>query len=699
MLNKRTGAGIRACSAFLLKLCCLGFLLWGNPGVFSQEAPDIGAAEAAAEATEDIPVYTLPEAAVTAGRESPDIVTQEEMERYDAHDLWEAVRQIPGVLLSGGGRRNDSNFTVRGFGADSVPVFVDGIVVANTYRGEGDAARTLTGDLESVEIQKGYSSPLLGANTLGGAVLLQTAKPHDPLELSLKTSVDIDAVGGFNGAVHVLSAGGKGDLFYGKTVFQYRGVDHYRLSGDFDPTWGNPQEEGNRMWSDSTDMKLTVMGGWTPLDSLDIWFTYLHQDSDKGLSPPDVNVTDFYIWDWPLWKRQSASLNAAFDNGTLSFKALGYFDKYDNRLDEYFNWKAFEYGIHSAHSDYDEYAAGGRLEGTWNINSWNRFSAALTFKDEDHIGIHGDVEEVHVNEDTWSLGTEYMVNLPWVPSLGVAGGLGFDLLVPKVFDGVTNRLMEELGESWYIVKTRKMLLLNAQAGLFYDFNPRHQARLTYARKNRFPTMFQRYSTRMGRTLPNPLLGPETAHHFELGYRGNLWGAFTLDAAVYYSRLKGKIVTVPVPNPKAPYLAVDFSRNLDETTMYGLELSGELDLGAYVNVGASFSLGKYRINHSESQIVSLAYYPEKSANLYVEFHPAPLLTIMPRLEYLDERYIDAVGTNTLDAYWLVHVKLTADFSRQLKIAAGIENLFDTYYEIRQNAPQAGRTYTLSCTLQY
>jgi iron complex outermembrane receptor protein len=212
-------------------------------------------------------------------------------------------------------------------------------------------------------------------------------------------------------------------------------------------------------------------------------------------------------------------------------------------------------------------------------------------------------------------------------------------------------------------------------------------------------MFQRYSTRMGRVLPNPLLGPETAHHFELGYRGVFWNKLTLDSAVYYSRLKGKIVTVPVPNPNVPYLSVDFARNLDETGLYGLELTGELYVSAFMSLGASLSLTGYTINHSEAQIVSLPYYPAKSANGYAEFHPAPFAALLARVEYLDERYIDAVGKETLDAYWLAHLKLTLEFPPHVSVSAGIENIFDAYYEISQNAPLAGRTYTLSCTLQY
>ncbi len=679
-------------------LLILSTIPWGS----AQEASPDNTTPAEAAAADDIPVYTLPPAEVSATQDSPNLVTREEMERYNAQDLWEAVRQVPGVQLSGGGRRNDSNFTVRGFGSDSVPIIVDDIMVANTYRGEGDAARYLTGDLESIEIQKGYSSPLLGANTLGGAVLLRTAKPRDPVELSLKSSADFDDTGDYNGTTQVLSAGGRGEQFYGNAVFQFRGIDHYRLSAEFEPTLGNPQEEGNRLWSDSTDMKLTALTGWTPQgpwENLDLWLTWLYQDSDKGISPPDVEVLDFSIWDWPLWKRQSLSLHTDFDQGPLSLKFLTYYDKYDNRLDDYWNMTAYEYGIHTAHSDYDEYALGFRLEGGWIFNPEHQVSAALIFKKDDHIGLTGEIQQVHINEDTWSVGAEYRYTPSWLPKLQLRGGLGFDLLNPNEFEGLTNSLMQELGEKYYIVQSRQMLLLNAQAGIFYDITENHQVRFTYARKNRFPTMFQRYSTRFGRQIPNSLLGPETANHVELGYRSFIGNWLTLNGAAYYSRIKGKIVTVQVPNPKSPYWTVDFSRNLDETSLYGLELSGEFRLNEYLSAGLNGALAAYEINHSEAQVTSLPYYPAASGNCYVEIRPGPVLSLLPRLEYLGKRDIDAEGTKTMDAYWLVHFTVTAEFSEHLSMSAGIENLFDTYYEIRQHAPQAGRTYNLACTIKY
>ncbi|MDR2394877.1 MAG: TonB-dependent receptor [Treponema sp.] len=670
---------------------------------------------AAAEVPGEEDIYVLPEAEVSAEQDTPERITREEMDRDGAGDLWEAVQYTPGVIRSGGGRRNDSNFSVRGYSSDAVPVYVDGILMANPYRGEGDSARFLTGDMESIEIAKGYSSELLGANTLGGAILLRTAKPREPLEVSLKTALGLDSVFSYADSTHVLAVGTKQPFFYGKGVLQYRTVDHYRLPDSFEASAQNPQEKGNRLWSDSQDLKLTFIGGLTPASELDIWLTYVYQNADKGLSPPDVGIKEYAIWDWPVWNRHSLSLNGSWGIGPFWVKGLFYFDKYDNRLDEYYNYRAFELGIHAPHSDYAEYALGGRLMGSWEINTWNTLQAALTYKKEDHQGLRGSIinederiEEMHVNEDTWSLGAQYTVS-PWTP-LTLKAGLGFDALVPQEYWNDENEYNKLLGADYFIVQSRNMFLYTWQFGVFYRLplgNPEaqnHELRLTYARKNHFPTMAQRYSTRFGSTLPNPHLGPELANHFELGYRGyvgredTVFG-LTLNAALYYSAMTGKIVSVELPNPHYPSASVDYSRNLDGLSFWGFELAPDVTLKDWFTMGLAFSLNKYHIDHSQDGITALSYYPHLTLNGYAVIKPLAFLSIIPRLEYIGSRYADTEGTWLLEAYVLANLKIALSWGNYVSISAELDNIFDTYYEIRRYSPQGGRSITLMLTVNY
>lgn len=625
------------------------------------------------------------------------VITQEDMERDNAHDLWEAVRYTPGVILSGGGQRNDSSFTVRGFGADSVPIFVDGVIIANPYRGEGDAARILTGDLESVTIQKGYSSMLLGANTLGGAILMKTAKPAKELEARLDTTMEFDSIFKRASNYYLASLGTRQEKFYIKGTVQRRDVDHFRLSEDFEPTSVNPQKDGERLFSDSKDSKYTLVAGVTPSSNLDIWATYIYQDADKGVSPPETTIAGASIWDWPEWERKSFSLASEYRSGRFTLETLLHYDKYDNRLLEYYNLPAYNAGVHKPASDYDEYAVGGRIAAGWTFNPQNKIEFAATFKREQHDGYTKDIKDISIKEDTYSFGAEYTY-VP-VKKLTVVGGVGYDTLQPQNFWSKSNDFAQFIGMDEYTVQTDSEWLIKGQLGFFYEVADNHELRLTYARKNHFPNMSQRYSTRFGTELPNPQLQPEVADHYEFGYKGD-FGKYNVNTAVYYSVLKDKIATIEIPDPTYPTTTVDFSLNIDEVTFYGYELAAEAFFNRYVSGGAAFSINKYEIGKSADITVNeIDYYPEITTSGYITVAPVKNLTITPRVEYIDSRYADAEGIDKLSSYTLLSLKATYDINKNFSVSVGANNIFDENYEIKQYYPLAGRTYSATLSAKY
>ena len=647
----------------------------------------------------------LPEVEVSAERDTPETVTREDMDRAGARDLWEAVRGVPGVILNTGGRRNDSSFTIRGYGADSVPIYVDGVPVGNPFRGEGDSARILTGDLENIEINRGYGTQLLGANAMGGSVLMRIAKPQKPLELLSRTTIDFDGIFNYSGVSTVVRAGSRQNPFYAMGTFQFRNTNHFRLSERFEPHPAGIQGMGNRIWSDSQDMKITVIAGLNPFPDLDIWATYIYQDADKGISPPDTGAS-YSIWNWPFWRRQTISLNSDYTLGRLFLGGLFYFDKYDNRLEEYYNRRAFELGIHAPHSDYDEYSLGGRLTAEYEFINDHKLEAAVTLKLDDHRGLRGNIlnsdmhKVMHVNEITVSGGIEYSGE-PFQIPLTVNAGLGIDTLTPLNYWSMDNDFAQIIESGYYIVKTRNMLLYNWQAGLFYQFTDNHEARLTYARKNRFPTMSQRYSTRFGMNLPNSNLGPEQANHFEIGYRGTLFGNMLhINTAAYYSIVLGKMTTIEISNPETPNALVDYSINLDSTSFYGFEFSSLLLLNAYFDLGLTFSIMGYTINHMEAEGRYLPYSPPITVSGYMVIRPwLEWLSVIPRYEYVSSCYADTLGTERLPGYFLLHLRISADIGSYVSVSAGVNNIFDTFYELRRYSPQEGRNFSFILEYKY
>ncbi|GHV75489.1 TonB-dependent receptor [Spirochaetia bacterium] len=638
-------------------------------------------------------VIRLPAAEITEQKDTTEYVTQETMERENSSDLWEALRNVPGVVRDGGGgMRNESNFTLRGLDEKLMPVFIDGVPMSSPYRGNTDYARFLTADLEDIEIQKGYSSMLLGPNTFGGAVIMRTAKPKKPFEALLKTGVEFDGAGKVGAGSSTFGLGMKQKLFYGKAMVQFRDVDHYRLSGKFTPYEGNPQGKGERLFSDSRDIKLTALAGWTPIDPVAVNVVYTLQDADKGVSPQEtLGLPGTPTYDiWTLWRRQSVSADAGYTVERFYGKVLFAFDKFDNTLSH--NYRA--------PSTYDDYGLGVHLEGGYSFNTWNTLKAAFIFKQDGHrnekdLTEGGRGATLDIKENTYALGAEYTVN-PWKP-LTFTAGLGFDYFQPAAFWSI-NTIPESDGAAMF----------SAQAGVFYDITDNHEVHVTFAKKNHMPTMWVRYSSpESGPDIPpNPDLKPEEAYHYEVGYKGHLDFAvhqyfsplIDITGAVYYSSLVNMLAE---ENRGGVILRV----NADKTAYYGFETGLTARFNRYVGLGGALAINQYKIIYNAAGLRALGNYPAATGSVYivgypfVNFKPRPLSTmeLLFGMEGAGERYS---SNAVLPAYTLFHLRLRFEINEYLSVASGVENLFDADYVLNNSAlPMPGRSFYCTVTARY
>jgi iron complex outermembrane receptor protein len=655
------------------------FICLFSAAVFGQE----GSQEA--QATEEITQTETPEDIiyleaidVMEKKETTEYITQEQIQLHGTDNLWEIMGTIPGVTLTGGSQRNESNFRLRGFDAARVPVYIDGVSQAVPYRGDADHGRILTYDLESIEVQKGYSSMLMGANNLGGAVNLTIAKPKDALEGFARYNTEFDSIGKHQRNLYAVSAGSRQESFYAKITAAYIKQSHFRLSDDFTPE-NDYQPDNVRRDSSSEDMKLTLITGFTPTEEIDAYITYILQRAEKK-APGDAAAPDPRIWDWPKWNRDTVSLHASYTADRYYAKLLTYYDKYDNRL--------FTERPHGVPSDYDDFAIGVKLTGGYDFNSRNNLQASAMWKTDNHRGkdnITGSLQkEVDIEEFTWSLGTEYAVK-PYEP-VTLVFGLGYDILTPHSY--------------WTVYKGKEhfkngdtLSALVYQIGLFFDANDHNELHLTYARKAHFPTMTERFSTRFDTVLPNPDLKAEYANHYEFGYKGFLYEKANITANIYVTDFTDKIYTERVRDP-ATGVTVNHSVNKDEWRYFGFELGSEIYLNDYFTFAGAFSYNESLCVYEEVKDI---YYPKLTANLYVKYTPTEYISIIPRMEYTGDRYTstDAYNRSELDAYQLFHItaRIEKIYDRYF-IEAGVNNIFDKNYEVRENFPMAGRVYSLT-----
>jgi iron complex outermembrane receptor protein len=643
---------------------------------------------------------TLPPAEVVEQQETAEYVPQETMEREGSGDLWEALRNVPGLVRDGGGgMRNESNFAVRGMDERMMPVFIDGVPLAAPYRGEADNARFLTADLEDVVVQKGYSSMLLGSNTLGGAVILRSARPQKPLEVFFKTAVDFDGVFGYGGILNALGFGTKQERFYSKLTLQARDVDHTRLSDSFVPDPLNIQQKGDRLFSDTGDLKLTALAGWTP-GPLSVNASYILQNADKGVSPEETQGAQTLYSVWTLWRRQTASLDAVYDGDVLGGRLLLFLDKFDNTLASAASLEELEELHYSDPSTYDDYSAGGRVEGTLGIDAQDSLRGAFTFKQDGHRDDKNGVKTKDITENTFSLGAEY--ELGRLRPLTLVAGLGADYFAPA-----------SLWSSGSLAQSDDAFLWSAQAGLFFDVTAKHRVHYVFAKKNHVPTMRMRYSETLmdspSPVVPNPGLKPEEALNNEVGYRGTfaLGGAsLSVNAAVYCNYLYNMLAEETTPQGIKRV-------NADRTLYYGFETGITFLLNPWLSAGGALSVNRYNISHSIEGYGAAGNYPATTANAWLAASPfaaldLPVLaslTVTPSLEYEGRRYgssrfVNLNAANVLDAFCLFNLKIALDLTEQVSVSAAVRNLTDENYYLQDGAlPMPGRSFVFSFTGKY
>lgn len=136
------------------------------------------------------------------------VFTADTIARTGIENADDFVQLTPGVtIVTGTAEAGDTQINIRGINGardaeSSVALVVDGILKTNTAQLNQDQ-----GTLRQIEILKGPQGALYGRNAAAGAIVIQTVKPSDVMEGSVKLSLAEDQT--YNASAYV--AGPMGD--------------------------------------------------------------------------------------------------------------------------------------------------------------------------------------------------------------------------------------------------------------------------------------------------------------------------------------------------------------------------------------------------------------------------------------------------------------------------------------------------------
>lgn len=639
------------------------------------------------------PVFTLGEIKVTAspdggtklGSESIDL---DEIRAQDRTTVGEAVDLLPGVNLGRFGARNEQILYVRGFDLRQVPVFIDGIPIYVPYDGYVDLARFSTFDLSRIEVSKGFSSTLYGANSLGGAINLVSRRPKAALEGEAGGGLTLTDKGELNGGRLYANVGGNQGGWYWQAGVSGSKEDYFRLPGDFTPARG--EDGGQRDNSYQRDRKLNLKLGLTPNATDEYALNVVTQHGVKGVPPyagSVAGVTPRY-WQWPYWDKDSIYFLSNTRVGDHNFKVRLYHDTFKNSL---FTFDDATYSTQRLRSSfqswYNDYTNGLSLEGEFRISNANQLRVALHHKvdvhRENNLG-----EPVRRFEDrTQSLALEdsHAIDERWSVVAGVAFNRRKAAQAQDFQNGVIRPF--QLGDNDAV---------DGQVGLFYKASQNGRLHLTVANKSRFPTIKDRYSYRMGTAIPNEFLQTEEATHYEVGYADVLGKSLAWQANLFYSDIKNLIQANALPATACTAPPCSQQQNVGKATSSGFELGGRGAVGA-LEYGANYTYLERK--NKANPAVLLIDTPRHKLFATATWRFGNGLSTTGSVEGLSRRYSTSDGKQVAGGFAVANLKAGYRLGNGTLFEFGARNLFDRLYAYTEGFYEPGRTWFVQANMPF
>ena len=641
-------------------------------------------------------VFTLGQIEVI-GENSTDLSTsrieQSDLQRNNQIRVSDVAKSTPGVFLERSGGRNEHNLLVRGFNARRVPVFIDGIPVYVPYDGNMDVGRFTTFDLSRIDISKGASSVLYGANTLGGAVNLITQKPTKELEGTIGYGFSHGKSGNTGTNQTYFNLGTKQELFYAQLSGSFLEKQGAQLSHHYQQMNSKGDDGGRAENSIQRDKKLSLKMAFTPNKSDEYALVLSTQKGNKQSPLYSGKDGSGRYWRWPMWDKDSMYFlsHTEFDAHNLYLNTKVFYDSFKNDLrsfdDETFTKQTKKYAFSSFYRDYS-YGAGFDLGGDLTTKDSLKFSAIVKY---DVHRAHNNNDPIEVDKDrTYSFGLEN--SYAFTEQTKLVTGVSYDYRQSNRAEQYEKKC-KKTGKNNAICPfdIDNKQVLNYQVKLVHNFDKNDEFSLSFAKKTRFATMKERYSRRFGRTEPNPFLSPETAYHYEASYMRTFGDWLRLDGALFYSEVKDAIDTVAITH------SVSQEQNVGKEIFRGAELAASIFATDNLTLGANYT---YTQAKNKTKNIIVTDIPKHKFFAYVDWRILPSVALYISQEAEHGRYyLDDAKTVKLSGFGNTNAKVIYNVTKQLSLEAGVSNIFDKNYYYQAGYPEEGRLFFSNMRYQF
>ena len=692
-LRHKEGNVMQKGGFFVLAISLIVFLGFG--GAWAEES---------AQGTQDYQVFDLGEIFVRSDK-PPAVqemaitneVTEEEITATNSQTVAEALTYVPGIRVSTG-RKNEPSIQIHGMPQEKVLVLIDGVPYYETKYGKLDMNQIPVDNIAKIEVTKGAPSVLYGPNALMGVVNIITKKGTE------KLAAQATVGGGRNYTNNQsVSHGWKVGMLNYWLNYSHRQTDGWSLSDDFnrklayiDAPPGGPagdytiylEDGGYRTNSDYNQHSVWGKIGIDPTEGSEYYINAHFITKEKG-DPPNIYggrdrpfFSQVYdrITNYEDWGVDFSGQQKVFDNFTLKGKVF-----YHHHTDDYTSYYSDRtYEEVSAVSRYKDYIIGGYLIGDYQPVEWDAIRFAFHYKGDSHHE-RGDANDPYEKSfsTTGSVALENEFNL--IKNLSIVVGLSYDWFDVTQAEEATPDVMDGWGP---------------MIGATYLFPDTTKLFGSIARKTRFPTLNQLYSSNSG----NLDLEAETAINYTLGVSRSFsryaWG----ELAWFYHDLADFIDR---PSNTDPY------ENYAKIAMTGIELTGEFyplvdfPLWEDLRLWASYTYNYARDKSVGRVTEKVRNVPAHKVDMGIHFTIPYIKTGLDVVGiYMGDVYSQlptpAYPTDPIHKcsdYFTMNLRISQVFLKYFEAYVAINNIFDRDYESEYGFPAPGRNVYFGLTAKY
>ncbi len=631
-------------------------------------------------------------------------ITAEDIKATGSNTVAEALSHVTGVRVSTG-RKNEPSINIRGLDQSRVLVLIDGIPYYETNYGKLDLNQIPTENIAKIEVTKGAASILYGANALAGVVNIVTKQPTG------KPFFEINAeTGEIDYYKTSVSHGAKYGIFSYWLNYSHSQTRGWELSNSFKPRVGTVsgsvnrsevfENGGLRSGSNSSSDSVWAKFGIEPVPGSEYYVNFFYIDRDKGVSPNTINnrinnssaTRTAFSWfaDIPTYKDWGIDLSGqqkVLDILTLKEKVF-----YHRHIDEYASYR--DLGLNTpmtatagqAVSKFSDYTIGGSLTAEIKAASWNTLRLVGSYRGDSHRERgESNVPYSRFFSFTGSAGLEDEIS---VKELSVVLGFSYDWFHVTEAYKTPNSSANKITGLRDVTRPDTMSSFNPMMGITYNFSDGTKAFASVARKTRFPTLQQLYSSTLSGQDSNSDLKPEIGINTTVGVSRPFSKYMWSELAFYYNHLTDFISR---DNRDNAY------QNTQKVEMYGIELNSEFYLLPELTLKAGYTYNHAADRSSNAVTKDLVNVPEHKLDLGISY---TVPTYKTRLD-MNGTLMSSVftqlptprnptqDTQKVSGYFIFNTRITQPFLKHYEAYLHVNNILDKYYESEYGFPAPGR----------